>query len=359
MSSFDPWSMDYSKLLTFYDSRTDTRGKHSWIAGLDNCPKCKSDVRGKRWYCEKCGYGEKQCVNTKPPTIKGYDYIQNKDYPEGKYLRKADKSLFKTVIIESYKKQMIAEALGMVEHADLIFNKWGFSETVEKGRGVSLLFWGPPGTGKTLMGEAIANYLGKKLAIVTAADILNMYVGESEQRIAKTFRDHKDDVILFDECDSLLRSRDGARASWEVSQVNVLLHELEQHQGVTIFTTNHITNLDKAFERRLALRVHFEMPDVSLREQIWQRMFPKKAPLAKDIDWGLLANFEISGGYIKNAVLRAARLAAFNGKKEIDFTTIKMALKQELEAINEYQTGKSGLPDERKQVKTLKPALAE
>lgn len=309
--------------------------KYSWVNGLNSCPKCSEDVDSRDMYCDECGYGRSK--STKPPAVSGYDYIVNKDFPQGKYFRTASKALFESVIIEPYKKQMIVEALSLVENNDLIFNKWGFSETIEKGTGVSMLFHGLPGTGKTLMAQAIADYLGKELLVITAAEVMDKYVGESEKRIAKIFDTNADAVILFDECDSLLGSRENARASWEVSQVNVLLNKLEGHKGVTVFTTNHSTNLDKALDRRIAVKVRFDMPSQDLRSDIWKRMFPAKAPLAADIDWSLLASYEITGGYVKNTVLRAARIAAFRKDKEITFSVLKEALKQELTALMEYE----------------------
>ncbi|HEY9715386.1 MAG TPA: ATP-binding protein [Chroococcales cyanobacterium] len=309
--------------------------KYSWVEGLDNCPKCNADVTDCNYYCDNCNYGKDK--NKKPPKVPGYDYIVDDDHPLGHYFRLPDKKLFDTVIIEPYKKQMIVEALSLIENNDLIFNKWGFKETIEKGTGVSLLFHGLPGTGKTLMAQAIADYLGKKLVTVTAAEMLDKYVGETEKRIAQVFEDEEDSVILFDECDSLLGSRERARASWEVTQVNTLLNKLENHRGVTVFTTNHVTNLDKALDRRIAVKVRFEMPSIELRKQIWKRMFPKSAPLSSDINWDLLANYEITGGYVKNTVLRAARIAAFRKEKEINFAVLKEALKQELTALMEYE----------------------
>lgn len=339
-SMFSPWGE-----LDTQDER-----KYSWVDGLTNCPKCKKDVTSNDYYCEKCKYGEKESHKKKAPKLAGYDWVITDDYPNGRYFLKPSKDLFETVIIEDYKKQMIVESLSMVENSKLIFDTWGFAKTLEKGKGVSMLFHGVPGTGKTLMGQAIAGYLGKELQIITAAEILDKYVGESEQKITGVFKKYADDVILFDECDSLLYSRDNAKASWQISQVNVLLHELEKHEGVTIFTTNHVKSLDKALDRRISLKLRFEMPDKELRKKIWQRMFPKEAPLSKDIDWDLLADFEITGGYVKNAVLRAARITAFRKSKHITFDIIKEALKQELQALNDYH-GEATEADDREQIK--------
>ncbi|MDI9934731.1 ATP-binding protein [Rhodococcus sp. IEGM 1351] len=348
MAFDDDFLREYMRTPTFslsYDATTSSSTpdqKYSWVDGLTKCPKCDEELSGSRFYCTDCKYGKAK--KSKPPKIAGHDWVVNDDYPAGRYFRAADKSLFETVIIEPYKKQMIVEALSLVENSDLIFKQWGFEDTIEKGTGVSLLFHGLPGTGKTLMAQAIADYLGKELITITAAEVMDKYVGETEKKIAQMFDKHSDAVILFDECDSLLGSRENARASWEVSQVNVLLNKLENHQGVTVFTTNHSTNLDKALDRRIAVKIRFEMPSHELRKQIWQRMFPKKAPLAADIDWDLLASYEVTGGYVKNTVLRAARIAAFRKDELISFAVLKEALKQELTALMDYESNDAPAP---------------
>jgi SpoVK/Ycf46/Vps4 family AAA+-type ATPase len=92
----------------------------------------------------------------------------------------------------------------------------------------------------------------------------------------------------------------------------VLLRELEAFNGIVIFATNLAANFDPAFERRIRTHVRFEMPGAEEREQIWRvQIHPKKTPLASDVDFHELADrYEVSGGDIKNAVLKAASSAA-------------------------------------------------
>jgi SpoVK/Ycf46/Vps4 family AAA+-type ATPase len=92
----------------------------------------------------------------------------------------------------------------------------------------------------------------------------------------------------------------------------VLLRELEGFNGVVIFATNLAANFDPAFERRIRTHVLFEMPGVKERERIWRvQLHPTKTPLADDVNFRALAEqFAVSGGDIKNAVLKAATAAA-------------------------------------------------
>jgi SpoVK/Ycf46/Vps4 family AAA+-type ATPase len=90
------------------------------------------------------------------------------------------------------------------------------------------------------------------------------------------------------------------------------LRELEGFNGVVIFATNLAANFDPAFERRIRTHVLFEMPGVDERERIWHvQLHPTKTPLGDDVNFRDLAErFAVSGGDIKNAVLKAATAAA-------------------------------------------------
>jgi SpoVK/Ycf46/Vps4 family AAA+-type ATPase len=92
----------------------------------------------------------------------------------------------------------------------------------------------------------------------------------------------------------------------------VLLQELEWYNGVVIFATNLAANFDPAFERRIRTHVLFEMPGEVERARIWQvQLHPALTPLAADVDFAPLARrYEVSGGDIRNAVLKAALTAA-------------------------------------------------
>jgi AAA+ superfamily predicted ATPase len=95
------------------------------------------------------------------------------------------------------------------------------------------------------------------------------------------------------------------------AQINFLLQRLESFTGICILTTNHDASIDEAFRRRLALHIRFPVPDADERTRLWQAMLPTAAPVAADIPFATLARkYVMSGGYIRNAVLRAAFLAA-------------------------------------------------
>jgi len=124
----------------------------------------------------------------------------------------------------------------------------------------NVCFYGPPGTGKTELARFIADELGKPLMVRRASDILSMWVGESEKQIAQMFSDarQQDAVLVLDEADSFLADRRGASKSWEVTQVNELLTQMEAFEGIFIATTNLLDRLDLASLRRFSVKVKFE-----------------------------------------------------------------------------------------------------
>ena len=125
---------------------------------------------------------------------------------------------------------------------------------------MNLLLFGVPGAGKTEFVKYLAKQLDRKLCIKNAGDLLNMYVGGTEQRIAAAFSEAEanGEILFIDEGDSLLGAREGAVRSWEVSQVNTLLSEMERFRGIFIVGTNLVQKLDPAALRRFSFRLHFD-----------------------------------------------------------------------------------------------------
>ena len=225
---------------------------------------------------------------------------------------------FDDVILPPTTRDTLDQALGQVRNHGLIFGRWGLGERHATGLGLVFNFAGPPGTGKTICAEAIAHALGKKLLIVNYAEVESMWAGETPKNVASLFRAavEQDAVLLFDEADAIAARR-FSRTSHGLEReanttVNVLLRELEGFNGVVIFATNLAANFDPAFERRIRTHVLFEMPGVDERERIWRvQLHPTKTPLGDDVNFrGLAERFAVSGGDIKNAVLKAATAAA-------------------------------------------------
>ncbi|MDQ3813576.1 MAG: hypothetical protein M3347_06460 [Armatimonadota bacterium] len=87
-----------------------------------------------------------------------------------------------------------------------------------------------------------------------------------------------------------------------------------------IFATNLAANFDPAFERRVRTHILFEMPGPEERAQIWKvQLHARKTPLADDVDFKALGEkYAVSGGDIKNAVLKAAQLATMEPGADVE-----------------------------------------
>ena len=127
-------------------------------------------------------------------------------------------------------------------------------------------------------------------------------------------------ILFFDEADALFGKRSevkDAHDRYANIEVAYLLQKMEEYTGIVILATNLSKNLDDAFARRMQHTIEFPFPDPASRERIWRGMFPKKAPLASDIDFGFLARqFDLTGGNIRNIALASALMAAEEGSQE-------------------------------------------
>ncbi|MBL9017817.1 MAG: ATP-binding protein, partial [Myxococcales bacterium] len=216
--------------------------------------------------------------------------------------------------------EQIVELMARVRGRHTVYETWGFGPKVGKGLGVSALFSGPPGTGKTMVAGLIARELGLELYQVDVSKVVSKWIGETEKNLAGLFdaAEAGHAILLFDEADSLFGKRTEVKSSndrYANLETNYLLQRLESFTGVCLLTSNHESNIDPAFQRRLGLHLRFELPDAEERARLWRAMMPASAPVAADIRFEDLGRtFAMSGGYIKNAALRAAFVAADRGE---------------------------------------------
>ncbi len=214
---------------------------------------------------------------------------------------------------------LIHEFLAFSRHRARLLEEWGFERKLPYGRGVSAILAGPPGTGKTMVAQLVARDLGYDLYVIELSQVVNKYIGETEKNLARVFdeaeRSHA--VLFFDEADALFAKRTEVRSSndrYANLEVNYLLQRMESYDGITLLATNLEQGIDEAFKRRVRFTVQFELPEAAVRAQLWRSMFPTEVPLAADIDWNRLgARWEMAGGYIKKAAVRAAARAIARG----------------------------------------------
>ncbi|MCX7958531.1 MAG: ATP-binding protein [Deltaproteobacteria bacterium] len=216
----------------------------------------------------------------------------------------------KQLILSRENEEIVYRIINYKNIAKTIKN-WGLHSTIRYGRGLTALFYGPPGTGKTATAEAIASALGKKIGIVRYSQILGMYVGESEKGIESVFEEAKkaDCVLVFDEADALFAQRFYERHSVDRMHnymTNILMQKTEQFDGIVILTTNRDYVMDEAYNRRILYKLKFDKPGPEERARIWRLLIPEKMPIDSDVNFRELGQrFELTGGEIKNAVLKA------------------------------------------------------
>jgi len=151
------------------------------------------------------------------------------------------------------------------------------------------LIYGPPGCGKTLIARALATESGANMILVKGPELLSKWVGESEKGIREIFRKAKAAspcVVIFDELDSLVRSKSGEGGVSE-TVLSQLLTEIEEgisSRVVVVGITNRPDVLDNSLLRtgRLDLVLYVPPPDERGRLEII-KILTAQMPLDKDV----------------------------------------------------------------------------
>lgn len=230
------------------------------------------------------------------------------------------KARFTELVLPDDVIDTLHDMIAMVRERAQILERWGYQRHLGISRGVSALFSGEPGTGKTMAASVVASTLGLELVRIDLSAVVSKYVGETEKNLGKIFDEAQDAhaMLLFDEADSLFGKRTELKTAQDRFanlEVNYILQRMETFDGVSVLTTNAEAAIDPALQRRLNFRIRFPDPEVDEREKLWRQLLPPQAELHDRVDFLALAErFDMTGGYIKNAVVRAAVIAARAGR---------------------------------------------
>ncbi|EEQ82788.1 hypothetical protein NCER_100455 [Vairimorpha ceranae BRL01] len=168
-----------------------------------------------------------------------------------------------------------------------------FDKDVIKKLGIShvkgIMLYGPPGTGKTLIAKRLGNLLNARPPkIVNGPEILNKYIGQSEENIRNLFKDAEEEwkikkedsglhIIIFDEIDAICKKRGSSTNSGVGDQVvNQLLSKMDGVESLenvlVIGMTNRLDLIDDALLRPGRFEIHLEisLPDEEARNEIFK-----------------------------------------------------------------------------------------
>lgn len=223
------------------------------------------------------------------------------------------------LILEEEKKQVLQDIALHVRQRGKVYEQWGFGGKSQQGLGITALFSGASGTGKTLAASVLAQVLNLDLYRIDLSAMISKYIGETEKNLRKVFdaAEGCGAVLLFDEADAIFGKRSEVKDSHDRHaniEVSYLLQRMESYRGLAILTTNLKGSLDQAFLRRIRFIVEFPFPSQSVRQAIWQQIFPAQTPL-QDLNYRKLSALNVAGGNIRNIALNAAFYAAEAGEK--------------------------------------------
>ena len=186
-----------------------------------------------------------------------------------------------------------------------------------------IILHGPPGTGKTLIARTLSNKINAtSFKVVNGPEILNKYVGQSEENVRELFKEAEQDknpnslhVVVLDEMDAFLRARGGSHGEVFDKVVNQILSKMDGVKAIDnillIGTTNKLELLDKALLRpkRFELQIRIPLPSFEGRIQIYKIYLKKligkcsdKTPL--DLEYLSSLSKGFSGADIESVVGR-------------------------------------------------------
>jgi transitional endoplasmic reticulum ATPase len=218
---------------------------------------------------------------------------------------------FKDVVgLEAVKEQITKRII-------LPFQKPSFFQKFKKKIGGGVLLYGPPGCGKTLIARATAGQCNASFYNIQAADVLNMYIGESEQKLRAIFEKARADkpcILFFDELEALAGKREHARSSSTANIVSQFLTELDGYSqtndGILILASTNVPwSIDPAFLRPGRFdRLFFVPPPDKVARAAILHYHMQDRPQEANIDFDLIAakTSGYSGADLANLVDMAA-----------------------------------------------------
>jgi transitional endoplasmic reticulum ATPase len=236
----------------------------------------------------------------------------------------------------------------------LPFQKPSLFQRFKRSAGGGILLYGPPGCGKTLLARATAGECGAKFFNVSVADILDMYIGESERKLHALFEQARRSapaVIFFDEVEALGGKRQYSREATSSKLVSQFLSELDgfaqNNQNVLVMgATNVPWAVDPAFRRpgRFDRVMFVPPPDRVARQSILESLL-RERPTAGKLTFNDIA--DVTAGFsgadlrdlVDTAVDEAIEASIDEGREQpVTMEHLRMALKSAKSTTAEWLT---------------------
>lgn len=248
------------------------------------------------------------------------------------------KATWDSIVLPAEALDLLHQIADQVRQRTLVYDDWGFRDTMNRGLGISALFAGQSGTGKTMAAEVLANDLKLDLYRIDLSAVVSKYIGETEKNLRKLFdaAEFGNAILFFDEADALFGKRSEVKDShdrYANIEVNYLLQRMESYRGLAILATNMKSALDTAFMRRLRFIVNLPFPGPDERKLIWEKVFPIQTP-RESLDFERLAQLNLTGGSIHNIAINAAFLAAVQESKKVTMPLVLTAAGTEFRKLD-------------------------
>ncbi|MBQ4818567.1 ATP-binding protein [Aquimarina sp. MMG016] len=239
------------------------------------------------------------------------------------------------LVLNEETHSQIQELQTWITHGNTLLHEWGMYKKLKPG--YRALFYGPPGTGKTLTASLLGKHTGKDVYKIDLSMVVSKFIGETEKNLANLLAkaEKTENILFFDEADALFGKRTNVRDAHDKyanQEVSYLLQRIENYNGLVILASNLKSNIDEAFVRRFQSIIHFPLPKMSERLQIWKKAFPSKVRLHSEVDLIQIAQrYGLSGAEIMNIVQYACLCTLKASKKTIYQADIVAGIQREFQ----------------------------
>ncbi|MBD2412663.1 ATPase [Nostoc calcicola FACHB-389] len=275
------------------------------------------------------------------------------DYPSFEYTAKKP-SLVPAYPITNRVKELkldFSQVKGLNEEKEKLTKLLKLQSKGYKGSIGGILFYGLPGCGKTLLANAFANESGRYFFKFSPADIVSVWIGQSQKNIRDIFAQAKKkapSLLFIDELDSIgfNRNEDNAHTDQKatINQLLIELNNLQNSDVIVIAATNYLSGIDSALKRsgRLDWKIPIFPPDRVERIDLFKHYLLK-------IDMNQLVNFEILADKSARFTSSDIELVCRELKNAIILEEISSALTTSdvISYINNLQDGGLSLNEEQ------------